>query len=148
MAYAHDTTRRDVLAALGATGLAGIIITGIARPDNFGAPTIDRDQRLLDMAAELQATERERNALNLPWAHRLDPAPRHVVDKLSALSDHAEALREMIAALPAEGARGRAAKARVALEQIHVFAGGLTLDANEMLLASLCEDVLSAETRI
>ena len=142
-------TRREAFTALGATGLAGVIMAGIARPDPVLATTpkpapAGDDFALLRLAAELTETDARYASTNEPWSHLIEPAPQAVDDELEALAAHAQELRLRIAGLHALTAAGRAAKARLAMDQIAMVTGGMDLDPHEQVIMSLCRDVVSA----
>ena len=135
----NTPTRRDALAACGATSLAGLAVAFWATPEQLTTPPTPADAALLRLAAAHAAVERERDQLAARWGHTLH-VPHAVQHEADSLHQDAETLREQIAAIPAHTAAGKAAKARIAADLLGEF-GTADLTSTDRLLLSLCRDL-------
>ena len=139
-------SRRDALAALGGTGLAGIAGLCWARPEGLAdtpkAPAGD-DSRLLDLVAQLQALTTQHDRLSAAWGDVVH-LPEQVDAELVEISDQEDALRDQIAATPSTTAAGAAAKAKIAANLVLAFPDDL--DSTDRLMLSLCRDIVEGAT--
>lgn len=120
---AHESTtsrRRNVLGAIGASGLAAIAIAGFGRPDEKAANKLypDADADLLRLVDRLKAKDAAILVVSA-WGDEFDETPLELDDRLKVLEAELRMLRGKIGSMRAHGLAGLRAKVSVAwgLEQ-------------------------------
>ena len=109
-----------------------------------GAGTAGPDAELLRLCAEWKENRATAEALMEPYYDAVGGWPPDVAARLTALTDEGHRLDACIAALPAAGTAGVAAKARLALWKMDCAAGGLGVpDDDDRLAWSALRDMLA-----